>query len=109
MAYLCIYENIKENVKKVLHYYAKRANIRVGKKNSSLNSESLEDIAGLLTTKINRLNKMQYTNRYKYRQTKTSKIKHVKRVLTNWCKIILTGLAVYATLYIMLVAAGCPY
>ena len=50
-----------------------------------------------------------YTNRYKYRKVKASKFKYYKLVLAKWCKYTLTGLAIYATLYIMLVAAGCPY
>ena len=50
-----------------------------------------------------------YTKRYKYRKDKTSKIECYKLVLAKWCKYTLTGLAIYATLYIMLVAAGCPY
>ena len=55
--YLPIYgniKNIKENTKKVLLYYAKRATIRAGKKINGLNSESLEATDYLLTTKRNR-------------------------------------------------------
>lgn len=50
-----------------------------------------------------------YTSRYKYRTQKAPVKPSIKQVLTKWCKITLTGLAIYATLYIMLVAAGCPY
>lgn len=48
--------------------------------------------------------------KYYNRATKyNTRFNHVKRVLIKWCKYTLTGLAIYATLYIMLVAAGCPY
>lgn len=58
-------------------------------------------------------NKKEYKKmqvKYYNRSTKyNTQFNNIKRVLTKWCKYTITALVIYASLYILCVAAGCPY